>query len=168
MTAGKITLNTALFPAAKTYAVTVTAAGYNDASVQQVITGGTPPSVNLALNKAVTASENPKQPAAGAVDGDPGTRWESAFSDPQWIQVDLGSAQTVSRVLLNWEGAYAKSYTIETSADGTNWTTAYSAATGDGELDDISFTPVSARYVKVNGTERGTQYGYSLWEMSVY
>ncbi|WP_340025572.1 discoidin domain-containing protein [Paenibacillus sp. FSL K6-1096] len=166
--AGKITLNTALFPTGKTYTITVTAAGYNDASVQQVITGGTPPLVNLALNKAVTASENPKQPAAGAVDGNEGTRWESDFSDPQWIQVDLGSAQTVSRVLLNWEGAYAKAYTIETSADGTNWSTAYSTTTGDGDIDDISFTPVSARYVKVNGTERGTQYGYSLWELSIY
>ncbi|WP_339311430.1 discoidin domain-containing protein [Paenibacillus sp. FSL M7-0896] len=166
--AGKIKLNTALFPKGKTYTIAVTAAGYNDASVQQVITGGTPPLVNLALNKAVTASENPKQPAAGAVDGNEGTRWESDFSDPQWIQVDLGSTQTLSRVLLNWEGAYAKAYTIETSADGTNWTTAYSTTTGDGGLDDVSFTPVSARYVKVNGTERGTQYGYSLWELSIY
>ncbi|MFD2880510.1 discoidin domain-containing protein [Paenibacillus rhizoplanae] len=166
--AGTITLNTELFPSAKTYTITVTAEGYNDAFVQQVITGGTTPTVNLALNKAVTASENLKQPAAGAVDGDLGTRWESAFSDPQWIQVDLGSAQTVSRVLLNWEGAYAKAYTIETSADGTNWTTAYTSTAGDGDIDDISFTPVSSRYVKVNGTQRGTQYGYSLWELSVY
>ncbi|KGE20776.1 hypothetical protein PWYN_00930 [Paenibacillus wynnii] len=166
LTAGKITLNPALFTTAKAYEITLSATGYTDAAVQQTLTAG--PSVNLALNKTVTASEGPKQPASGAVDGDLGTRWESAFSDPHWIQVDLGSNQTVSRVQLNWEGAYAKSYTIQTSTDGTNWTTVYTTTSGNGELDDLTFTPVSARYVKVNGTERGTPYGYSLWELLVY
>lgn len=29
--------------------------------------------------------------APGAVDGNPATRWAGAFSDPQWIRVDLGA-----------------------------------------------------------------------------
>jgi len=163
---GKITLNASLFPTVKTYAITISATGYTDASVQQAITAGT--AINLALNKTVTASENPKQQAKYAVDGDPGTRWESDFLDPQFIQVDLGSNQTVSRVSLNWEGAYAKSYTVQISTNGIDWDTVYSTTTGDGDIDDLSFTPASARYVKINGTQRGTEYGYSLWELSVY
>ncbi len=39
---------------------------------------------NLALNQPATASslENPTFPASSAVDGNSGTRWSSAFSDP--------------------------------------------------------------------------------------
>ena len=51
--------------------------------------GGTCGSTNLALNKTATASstENAGTPAADAVDGNTGTRWSSAFSDPQWLEV---------------------------------------------------------------------------------
>ncbi|WP_235775546.1 MULTISPECIES: discoidin domain-containing protein [Paenibacillus] len=170
LTAGKLTLNAGVFPAAGTYSVTVSAAGYTDAAVQQTVAASA--AVNLALNKTTTASESPYQPASLAVDGDKGTRWESAFSDPQWLQVDLGAVQTVSRVVLNWESAYGKAYTIQTSVNGTDWTTVYTETAGDGGIDDLSFAPASARYIKLNGTERGTvngaKYGYSLWELEVY
>ena len=48
---------------------------------------------NLALNGEVAASslEGEHWPASNAVDGDPETRWSSAFSDPQWLRVDLGA-----------------------------------------------------------------------------
>src|SRR5260370_1047205 len=80
---------------------------------------------NLALNKPATASstENAGTPAADAVDGNTGTRWSSAFSDPQWLEVDLGSSQAICQVVLQWETAYATAFQIQTSADGTTWTT---------------------------------------------
>ena len=55
------------------------------------------------------------------------TRWSSAFSDPQWLQVDLGANEYVCRIGLNWEAAYAKAYQIQISQDGTNWTDVYDA-----------------------------------------
>ncbi|MFC4338000.1 discoidin domain-containing protein [Salininema proteolyticum] len=104
-----------------------------------------------------------------AVDGDPSTRWASAEgSDPQWIQVDLGAAADVTRLRLNWEAAYAASYRVEFSPDGTVWTTAYTASGGTGGVEDITSAAGTARYVRVVGTERGTAYGYSLWEFEVY
>ncbi len=128
-----------------------------------------PPPVNLALNQPVTASSvSSGYVAANAVDGNGGTRWASASSDPQWIQVDLGSVRTVSNVRLQWEAAYGKAYQIQVSADGTTWTTVAGTSTGDGGLDDLSFTPTPARYVRLYGTARGTRYGYSLWEFEVY
>ena len=42
---------------------------------------------------------------------------------PEWIQVDLGSKRTFNHVQLVWEAAYAKAYQIQTSDDGTTWTT---------------------------------------------
>ena len=72
---------------------------------------------NIAQGKTATASstENGSYPAANAVDGNTGTRWSSAFTDPQWLQVDLGSTQTICQVTLNWEAAYGKAFQIQTS-----------------------------------------------------
>src|SRR6185503_19386868 len=98
-----------------------------------------------------------------AVDGNTATRWGSSYSDPQWMRVDLGSTQTINRVVLRWEGAYGKSYQIQTSNNDSTWTTIYSTTTGDGGVDDLTVSG-SGRYVRMYGTVRGTVYGYSLWE----
>jgi hypothetical protein len=131
--------------------------------------GGSCAPANLALNKTATASstENAGTPAASAVDGNTGTRWSSAFSDPQWLQVDLGSSQAICQVTLNWEAAYATAFQVQTSADGTNWTTVYSTASGTGGTQTLSVSG-TGRYIRVYGTARATPYGYSLWELSVY
>ncbi|MER7106882.1 discoidin domain-containing protein [Streptomyces sp. NPDC000229] len=125
--------------------------------------------VLLSQGKPVTASsqENSGTPASAAVDGDTGTRWSSAFSDPQWIRVDLGATATISQVELRWEAAYAKAYRVETSQNGTDWTTAYSTTSGTGGTETLNVSG-TARYVRMLGTARATGYGYSLWEFKVY
>ncbi|MBM9508178.1 discoidin domain-containing protein [Actinacidiphila acididurans] len=124
---------------------------------------------NAALNKTATASstENAGTPASAAVDGSTTTRWSSAAADPQWLQVDLGSSQNVCGVQLSWETAYAKAYQIQTSADGTNWSTVYSTANGPGATELITLSG-TGRYIRMYGTQRATQYGYSLWEFQVF
>jgi len=131
--------------------------------------GGTCGTTNLALNKPATASssENAGTPAASAVDGDAGTRWSSAFSDPQWLQVDLGSSTAICKVVLQWETASGKAYQIQTSADGTNWTTIYSTTNGPGGTETLNVSG-TGRYIRMYGTARSTAYGYSLWEFQVY
>ncbi|MFC6084787.1 penicillin acylase family protein [Sphaerisporangium aureirubrum] len=107
--------------------------------------------------------------AAKAIDGDPSsTRWSSSYSDNQWLQVDLGSAKPVSRVILRWESAYGAAYNVQVSNDGSAWTTVYSTTTGDGGVDNVTFAPVNTRYVRMQGVRRGTSYGYSLYEMEAY
>lgn len=107
--------------------------------------------------------------AAGlAVDGNSATRWASAEGhDPEWIRVDLGATASITRVKLNWEAAYGKSYKIQTSPDGSGWTDVFSTTTGNGAIDDLSVSG-SGRYVRVYGTARGTTYGYSLYDLDVY
>ncbi len=124
---------------------------------------------NLALNKPINASsiEGAFTPAK-AVDGTTATRWSSAFSDPQWIYVDLGASYTISRVKLTWEVAYGKGYQVQVSANASTWSTVYSTNNGDGGVDDLINLSATGRYVRVNGTARGTQWGYSLWELEVY
>ncbi|MFL5730567.1 MAG: lectin-like domain-containing protein [Cytophagaceae bacterium] len=122
---------------------------------------------NLALNNPVVAS-TAGQPAAWAVDGNLGSRWESAFSDPQWIYVDLQSPTDIDSVTLDWEPAYASGYQIQTSTDASAWTTVFSTTTGDGGHDKIVFSATNIRYIRMYGTVRATPYGYSLWEFGVY
>lgn len=127
--------------------------------------------LNMALKKQVVASSSGGDFKAAylAVDGDIATRWASSFSDPQWIYVDLGNYYYINGVLLNWAVAYGKAYEIQVSDDGVNWSqTVYSTVSGNGGIDEIRFSPVKGRYVRMYGTSRGTKYGYSLWEFEVY
>jgi hypothetical protein len=65
------------------------------------------------------------------------------------------------------EAAYGKAYQIQTSSNGTNWTTVYSTTSGTGGVQDLNVSG-SGRYVRMYGTQRGTPYGYSLWEFQVF
>ncbi|MDQ0779525.1 hypothetical protein QF026_007991 [Streptomyces aurantiacus] len=124
---------------------------------------------NAAQGKPATASseENAGTPAASAFDGNTGTRWSSQFADPQWVRVDLGSVQDICKVDLNWEAAHGKDFTIQTSADGQNWTTLKSVTNGTGGTASYDVSG-SGRYLRIHGTARGTGYGYSLWEVAVH
>ncbi|MFG3053110.1 discoidin domain-containing protein [Kitasatospora sp. NPDC048239] len=116
---------------------------------------------------AASSTENGGTPAAAAVDGDTGTRWSSAASDRQWLQIDLGAAADLTKVVLNWEAAYGRSYQIQASDDGANWRTLYTAANGAGGTETLAVSG-RGRYVRMNGLTRGAGYGYSLWEFQVF
>jgi hypothetical protein len=111
--------------------------------------------------------ENGESPAAAAVDGRAETRWGSQWADPQWLRVDLGSTATITQVVLQWEVAYARAFQIQTSPDGNAWTTIYSTTTGAGGTQTLAVNG-SGRYVRMYGTQRGTGYGYSLYEFKVF
>ena len=81
---------------------------------------------NLAAGKTVDASSaDSSRTAALAADGNFATRWAVATGDrgigDSWIQVDLGSAQTIDRARLVWETP-GLSYYVQTSLDGEHWT----------------------------------------------
>jgi hypothetical protein len=124
----------------------------------------------VAQGKPATSSsvESTAYPANYGNDGNSGTRWSSQFFDPQWWQVDLGSSMTVDKVDINWETAYASHYQIQTSTDGNTFTTVADVTPTASGLKSTTFNPTSARYVRVNGLTRATQWGYSFWDAKVY
>ena len=128
-----------------------------------------PGKVDLALRRPVTASGSEGDPwsPANAVDGDPATRWSSAFADPQWISVDLGALRQLTSIKLTWENAYAIAYRVQVSVDGKAWKTVYSTTSGQGGVVTIPTDKVAGRQVRVVGTKRNTTYGYSLFELDV-
>ncbi|CAL9350938.1 discoidin domain-containing protein [Streptomyces sp. enrichment culture] len=150
--------------------------GHGNVGVETRSVRVVPPPVNgtdLALGKPATASSHQPDygdcpcPAANAVDGDPGTRWASDWSDPQWIRVDLGTRTAFRHVQLLWEASYAKAYTVQTSDDGQTWGTVRTVTDGNGGVDDLDVSG-TGRYVRVYATARGTGWGYSLYEFGVY
>jgi len=156
-----------------------TIASYSEQNFTRMLLGGiriaaravpsNPGDVELARGRPVTVSSvetGTSHVGANAVDGNSATRWSSTFADPQWIRVDLGGVHRISRVRLTWEAAYGRGYRVETSTDGNTWQSAYTTTTGDGGTDDLAVA-ADARYVRVTGTQRATQWGYSLWELSV-
>lgn len=124
---------------------------------------------NLGLKKKATASSSKGANTADmTLDGTTDTRWQADNeADDEWIQVDLGSVQAVNAVTINWEAAYAAKYEIQVSTDGKEWTT---VAKENGMVGEItsSFAATKARYVKMQGVSRGTQYGYSIYEIQVF
>jgi fibronectin type 3 domain-containing protein len=144
-----------------------TSAHSSEAHATPAGSGGT--ATLLSQGKPATASslQGAGYPASNAVDGSLTTRWSSASSDPQWLEVDLGATHTISQVTIDWEAAYATAFQLQTSNDGTTWTTIYSTTTGTGGTQTIPVSG-SGRYVRMYGTARATGYGYSIWEFQVY
>jgi beta-glucosidase len=150
---------------AATCVVTVTAAQAVTATF--TLNGGT--ATLLSQGKPATASstESASYPASYAVDASTTTRWSSAFSDPQWLQVDLGQTASITKVVLTWESAYGKAFQIQVSNDATTWTSIYTTTTGTGGTQTLAVSG-SGRYVRMYGTARATAYGYSLYDFQVW
>jgi hypothetical protein len=123
---------------------------------------------NLALNKPAFASSTTLGEAASVTDGNPGSRWASNSSDAEWIYIDLGRGQEVNGVKLNWEEAYGKAFKIQVSDDAKSWKDVYESGDGHVGIQQITFDEVKGRYVRMYGQQRGSGWGYSLWDFEVY
>lgn len=72
-------------------------------------------------------------------------------------------------MVLRWQDAYAARYTILTSADGQSWHTAAVISDGRGGTESVRLdAPSDTRFLRVQGLERGTKYGYSLYSLQAY
>ncbi len=126
-----------------------------------------PSNSNLSIGKTATASSGD---ATAAIDNNGGTRWESASSDPQWIEIDLGSMKFITDIFIVWEGANSKDYFIETSTDETNWTTIITKTNMPNmpRTDRMYDLNILGRYIRLTGTARNLIYGHSIWEFKIF
>ncbi|MGH8967978.1 MAG: discoidin domain-containing protein, partial [Actinomycetes bacterium] len=106
------------------------------------------PDVDLARGATATASstDSADRPAAMAVDGDPRTRWSSAYSEDQYIQIDLGRTTDFDRITLVWEVAYALTFKVQVSADGEKWADVQAVSNAPHQLKiSVNGVPVLCR-----------------------
>ena len=151
------------------------------AAYQWLASGGATPTPtpggNLALNKSVTVSsvQDPEHAGSKAVDGDLASMWQTAKAvgknklPTEWITVDLGSSQTLSRIVLEWEANFATSYTIQVSNDNNIWGTVFNTTSGDGGNDTLIFNQTQARFVKLESDAwNSSTWRNSLKEFEIY
>ncbi|WP_370127283.1 discoidin domain-containing protein [Streptacidiphilus sp. EB103A] len=124
-----------------------------------------PPGSNLALGAIATASSvNGSLTPDRAVNGQWTTGYEGWVSDvgkPQWIALDLGTAQTVARYILRNDDAArpgnddhtTKDLTLQTSTDGSTWTDVDTVTGNTAATLNRTFTPVTTRYLRLLLTE---------------
>ena len=110
-------------------------------SVREFVIKDQPASLTEPCTATASSVYQPAYLAEYAVDGDESSYWSSAFQDDAWLAVDLGAAKRVGRVVIVWENAYAKAFTVELSADGTSWKEIHRTADGKGGTTNITFDP---------------------------
>ncbi|MDQ1010741.1 hyaluronoglucosaminidase [Streptomyces sp. V4I23] len=127
---------------------------------------------DLARGAGVRASssgdETANYPAAAAVDGDPRSRWSSTLGPTAWWQLELPRPERVGLVVLHWQEAYATRYRIQVSPDGRVWRTAATVTDGRGGREAVRMDARDTRFVRVQGDERVTEFGYSLFSVETY
>ncbi len=131
-------------------------------------------------NKTYKGDEMRLYPAWKATDGDGHvkdtqgvttsyeSRWYSSDRNDDFLMVDLGTERNISKVVIDWAaGRYATKYNIQTSLNGTNWTTVKSITANESAWTEDTFTATKARYVRMQGVQRkASEYG--ICEIKVY
>ncbi len=115
-----------------------------------------------------SADETPDFPASAAVDGKADTRWSSPAEDGAWLQLELARPTRLGRLELRWQDAYAARYRIQVSKDGRTWRTAAAVDHGKGGREAVRMDAPDTRFIRIQGVERATRFGYSLWSVSAY
>lgn len=125
---------------------------------------------NLAYKKKAVASSVSADAgdALSVTDGSDGSRWASSYNDNEWIYVDLEKPTEIGHITLKWEDAHAQSYKLQVSDDAVTWRDIYQNNNSKGKNEEIKIKPVTARYIKLLGLKRVSQWGYSLYELEVY
>jgi hypothetical protein len=149
----------------RTGALTVTSNANNSPLAVGLSGLGIDSTTDLAAGQPASASsENGPYVASNMTDADPSTYWESVNGTfPQWGQVDLGQSYSIDKVVLRlppstaW-GARTETLSLLGSTDGSNFSTIVGSAgyTFDPNANNntvtITFSPTTARYVRVNIT----------------
>ena len=130
------------------------------------------------LSASLTASStNDVYGPGNAGDGNQSTYWESANNAfPQWIQADLGSAKSVSRVVLRlpvgW-GQRTQTLAVQGSSNGSQFADLVGSAgrvfaPGSNNTVTLDFTATSVRYIRVTVTANTGWPAAQLSEFEVH
>ncbi|WP_405014724.1 discoidin domain-containing protein [Kitasatospora sp. NBC_01539] len=144
------------------------AAGAVSAASNQITVttaAGSSPAADLALNRPTSESGHTQvYGSANATDGNPDTYWESTNNAfPQWLQVDLGTAAVVRRIVISlppsaaW-GARTQTVSVQGGTDATSPAVltapaAYGFDPATGNTATVTLpAAVTARYVRLTFT----------------
>lgn len=126
--------------------------------------------INFALADNGSSATASTGNAALAIDGNNGTRWESASTDDETWTLDMGQKRIFNTIKINWEGAYCQQFDLKWSNDGETWNDLYTETnlTQAGWQTIELGSNVTAQYIKYHGTKRATGWGQSFFEFQVF
>ncbi len=120
------------------------------------------PSTNLALDQKTDASgscnadETPDKTVNGSWTGGSSDKWCDNTSANKWLQVDLGSVQSLERIVIHHAGAggegskwNTQDFRLRLSIDGGAWTTVADVKGNSANVTTHDFDPIDARYVRL-------------------
>jgi hypothetical protein len=119
---------------------------------------------DLAFQKMVMTSAKGTGDLSALTDGDASTKWSSPAVPDQWMVIDLGAQRKFSVILLDWDGAGAASYTLESSNNGDNWNPLCEVGSGDGGKDYLPVPATESRYIRISTKNAA---GLSLFAVEV-
>jgi len=128
--------------------------------------------VSTAGATATASASNTGYPALQGNDENTSTEWTSGANETngQTYTLDLGSAKTFDQLTLDEGSLPADSpsgYQVETSSDGSTWSSAIATGSGTANLTNITFSPVTARYLRIAETASASHW-WSIAEISLY
>ncbi len=171
------------------YTITAISETLNAETSAEIFITPSLPKISAGALALASSAENAGSLPQGATDGDMQVRWGSKHTDDEWLVIDLGENCDISRISINWETAFASRYLLQAAPDGCKLTTKsvdYAGTTKSVTVpteeswqtlkeknatsagDKTTAVQGNGRYIRMKGLSRGTQYGYSLYEMSIY
>ncbi|MFZ6768523.1 di-heme oxidoredictase family protein [Undibacterium sp. Di26W] len=120
------------------------------------------------VSASASSMERGDLSAAAAIDHNESTRWGSGFTDDQYLTLDFGKSETITRVHIEWENAHATQYLLQVSDNNADWVTIKSVDNSQGGTEDLSGLSGQGRYLRMKGIKRSTQYGYSIIEIQAF
>ena len=135
--------------------------------------GNTTPDGALSRDNWTLSASNNERDVYLAIDNAQSTRWTtSAYqTNGQWLEIDLQSAHTFNSVVLETATSpydYPRRYQVRVSSNGTNWSTAVAAGSGNRSTTTIEFNAVSSRYLRIEQTGSASKNWWSIHEINLY
>lgn len=134
---------------------------------------------NLTMLEDMVLTASPgRSNTKNIADGSPSQvySWTSRSTDgTAWVQFDFKQEYKINRFVIRHAEAADldpqlnnRDFTVETSLDGETWTTAATFTGNTAPVNDVTFTTVKARYVRVNFTKGGTDGYVRIADIEVY
>ncbi len=133
--------------------------------------------VSQGKDTEATAYVNENEAPPFAVDGDVTKKWCATGTPPHELTIDLGKEILIGQIGISHAEAggesadmNTKSYKILVSADGTDYQEVVSVTRNTAGTTMDTFTPVSARYVKLSVIKptQGSDSAARIYEVEVY
>ncbi len=99
---------------------------------------------------ATASGSSPDHPPAAAIDTDPATSWHAPGTGPAWLAIDFSEPREYGGLVLTWSrGGACFDYDVQTSDDGSRWSTVRHVAGSDGGADFVALPDGESRWLRI-------------------